>query len=108
MSEAHSTAPQAAGKPAKPYPDFPLFRPRRGRQPASPAAVRSGRRRSRPSGRPWPPAPRLLYRSDLPADDGGVVRRILEALAAQFSNEGVEQAAAPLRDGRRPRRAESR
>ncbi len=26
MSEAHPTAPAASGKPAKPYPDFPLFR----------------------------------------------------------------------------------
>src|ERR1700732_1358890 len=25
MSEAHSTAPASASKPAKPYPDFPLF-----------------------------------------------------------------------------------
>src|SRR5262245_53194372 len=25
MSESHSTAPSGAGKPAKPYPEFPLF-----------------------------------------------------------------------------------
>jgi len=25
MSDTHSTAPARAGKPAKPYPEFPLF-----------------------------------------------------------------------------------
>ncbi len=25
MSESHSTTPPLSGKPAKPYPDFPLF-----------------------------------------------------------------------------------
>jgi len=31
----------------------------------------------------------LLYRVDLPADDGGLVRRVLDALAARFSDDAV-------------------
>ncbi len=32
----------------------------------------------------------LLYRIDLPKDDGGLVQRCLEALAARFNTDGVE------------------
>ncbi len=32
----------------------------------------------------------LLYRVDLPADDGGLVKRVLEALAARFDDEKVK------------------
>jgi hypothetical protein len=32
----------------------------------------------------------LLYRIDLPADDGGLVKRVLEALSAQFNNDPVK------------------
>jgi hypothetical protein len=38
------------------------------------------------SGNGW----HLLYRIDLPADDGGLVTRILNALAARFSDEAVD------------------
>ncbi len=31
----------------------------------------------------------LLYRVDLPADDGGLVERVLQALASRFDSEGV-------------------
>ena len=32
----------------------------------------------------------LIYRVDLPADDGGLVRRVLQALAARFDTDGCE------------------